>query len=76
MSVFDEVRSTAREVKRPVLLWGQVVGVSPTTVRLARDQTDVTITIALSSYTPTTTDKVVVAKVGGAWAILGDLVSI
>lgn len=75
MSLQDQVRKTSQAEKVYHDAWGLVTGVGPpVTVRLARDQTDVTVTLWLSSYTPTTSDKVLLVRTGQQWVIVGDLV--
>lgn len=56
------------------IAWGEVIGVSPTLVRFAGDTADTQVALALSSYTPTVNDTVLVVKTGVSWVIVGDIV--
>ena len=74
MSLFEEINKTSNP--KLVIAWGQVVSVGPPlSVRIARDQIDVTVGQWLDSYTPVETDKVLLAKIGPGWIVLGKLVS-
>ncbi len=55
------------------LAYGDVTATSPVEVRIAGDTTSTEITERLASYTPTTNDRVILARVGPVWIILGDL---
>ena len=68
------LRATETTEPTSELLWGQVISVSPTLVRLAGDTVDTTIPLHLSSYTPSSTDKVLIARLGRTLIILGDIV--
>ena len=55
--------------------FGQIVSAEAgeAQVRLAGDIGDTTIVLSLGSYTAVVGDKVMLAKIGKAWAILGKL---
>jgi hypothetical protein len=55
----------------PELAVGQVIAVSPTKVRFDGDTSDQTVALDLTDYTPTTNDRVLLAKVGSGWIIIG-----
>ena len=58
-----------------MVTWAVVQQITPTvTVRLAGDDNDVPVALKATSYTtPATSDKVAVARLGGAWVILCSL---
>ena len=56
-----------------LVAWGDVISTSPTLVRFAGDTADTQVDGRMSSYTPTTSDRVVCLRVGARWIILGDL---
>jgi len=75
MNIVDEILEiTSGKDERLSLLWGQVIGVSPMLVRLAGDTVDTTIGLRLGAYIPTTTDKVLVARMGTTLIVLGSIV--
>ncbi|HSG29506.1 MAG TPA: hypothetical protein VLA34_13585 [Candidatus Krumholzibacterium sp.] len=71
--IVDEIIKAAQTKPALVTAWGDVLGVSPTLVRFAGDTADTQIDNWLTSYTPTTNDRVILLKVGSTWVILGDI---
>ena len=71
--ILDELLKLVPEETGAITAWGDVLGVSPTLVRFAGDTANTQIDNWLSSYTPTTNDRVILLKVGNTWIILGDL---
>ena len=65
-------KAIARQAS-PELRFAEVTSTSPLEVRLAGDNSDIGIDRVVASYTPTTNDRVVLAKVGSSWVILGEL---
>jgi hypothetical protein len=51
---------------------GQVISISPTKVRFDGDTSDQAVPLSLDAYTPATNDRVLLAKVGASWIIVGD----
>lgn len=73
MNIVDEIIDIAlSSEQRFSLLWGQVISTSPTKVRIAGDTNDIAIPLDMDSYTPTTSDKVLIAQLGSTLIILGD----
>ena len=60
------------DVVEQQLKFGLVTGVSPTSVRFPGDTGTSVIALSMDSYSPTTNDRVVLARVGSQWIILGD----
>lgn len=72
MNIVSEILDAIPDAAAPTIVWGQVTGVSPTKVRFAGDTSgDIEVSLRLSAYTPTTTDKVLLLKVGTQWVIIG-----
>lgn len=74
MDILKHIAAAGQTQGGSVIAWGEVIDVSPTMVRFAGDTGDTQVSLALSTYTATTNDRVVLIKVGTAWAILGKLV--
>jgi hypothetical protein len=75
MNEFVQLLSKGRGTSQTAIItWGEVISVSPTEVRFAGDTADVEVELYLSSYTPTTNDRVLLIKVGETWVIIGDIV--
>lgn len=72
--ILDELLKVSDKPETQLITWGDVSGTTPTLVRLRGDTADTQIDLWLTSYTPTTNDRVILLKVGGSWVILGDMV--
>ena len=69
--VGELIEFQAGEAQSPTFTWGDVTGISPLEVRIAGDAVSVEVPRTLASYTPSTSDRVLLARVGNTWVILG-----
>ena len=73
--IVDAVRAeVARQRPAPTVLWGTVATVTPLTVTFAGDVTAVPVPLISAGLSPGPGDRVVLTRVGAAWAATDVLV--